>query len=711
MTILPPQVIGSLSPCSSKIRLQGQFPEAQIEVIARRLDGADVTVVTGTYASAADQTFDLDPGVTLQPRWVIRAFQTYDGETSPDQDQGIEVMNEPHFPTEIHPLTWISHPYACGRCIRLGGAIPGGVAIVTDDSGTVLGRGMAIDTLVRLTLNRPIRLGERLHVRHEACGIMGRTRSGREESESAEATQPPDELPPPQILDPLIVCGNRVYLGDVYEGASVTLTRSGLRDRHLCNTKPGRDPYFELGAETLEAGEAITIRQAFPECQPSVDEGEALRDVEPANTLPTPKVEGPVCEGSQHVIVDQLVPEAEVRLINNGREYRASAPAASFAYPIPEPGLEEGMLTVVQKLCEMETETEVEVISCVPPERPVITPPYACATRVHVSNVQRHARLRIHSNRRGWIGDTVACEEEVLVPVPALIPYESLRASTTIGGVGMESLSVPVRLLTGADPLVIQGIILNTDRIITVAHVIPGAVIEIFVNGEFRCSAISGRVRSENGSTVVMEVPIVGELNEQDAVTVRQHFCGREFGISSAVNVRRCRGRIQVGLRCLDEMLLGHLRYQTQWMGRLFRHHEFDVIIVDERTVEFEPTSIECGSTEWNHLRQHRENLGANDIGVYMVEAILPPGSAGGCHIPGARDVLVERPRAIGDEPWTMAHEVGHVLGLSHVGGAERLMYPGRRGWDAPNPTNDFDTALTEDEKRIMETSPYTYPC
>ena len=64
-----------------------------------------------------------------------------------------------------------------------------------------------------------------------------------------------------------------------------------------------------------------------------------------------------------------------------------------------------------------------------------------------------------------------------------------------------------------------------------------------------------------------------------------------------------------------------------------------------------------------NQLFNNRNNVGANDIVVYFVRSTVPPSN--GCATspsgrPGA--VVVQ-----GASTWTMAHEVGHVLGLRHV--------------------------------------------
>ena len=68
-------------------------------------------------------------------------------------------------------------------------------------------------------------------------------------------------------------------------------------------------------------------------------------------------------------------------------------------------------------------------------------------------------------------------------------------------------------------------------------------------------------------------------------------------------------------------------------------------------------------TNEQNQLFNNRNNVGTNELVVYMVRATNPPFN--GCassptNRPGA---IVVRTASL----WTLAHEVGHVLGLPHV--------------------------------------------
>jgi hypothetical protein len=75
-------------------------------------------------------------------------------------------------------------------------------------------------------------------------------------------------------------------------------------------------------------------------------------------------------------------------------------------------------------------------------------------------------------------------------------------------------------------------------------------------------------------------------------------------------------------------------------------------------------------TAEQTQLFANRNNASPNDIVVYFVRSTVPPFN--GCAaFPAGRPGAVV---AQGATVWTMAHEVGHVLGLSHVSDNNRLM-------------------------------------
>ena len=68
-------------------------------------------------------------------------------------------------------------------------------------------------------------------------------------------------------------------------------------------------------------------------------------------------------------------------------------------------------------------------------------------------------------------------------------------------------------------------------------------------------------------------------------------------------------------------------------------------------------------TAEQNDLFGNRANAGPNDVVVYFVRSTVPPSNGCAAHPAGRPGAVV----AQGASRWTLAHEVGHVLGLRHV--------------------------------------------
>lgn len=118
---------------------------------------------------------------------------------------------------------------------------------------------------------------------------------------------------------------------------------------------------------------------------------------------------------------------------------------------------------------------------------------------------------------------------------------------------------------------------------------------------------------------------------------------------------------------------------------------EFEVVEVGSC---IEPTD------EQRALFQHRKNVGPRDVVVYVVESLDPILLGCASHPPDRPGVIVAQ---FADE-WTVAHEVGHVLGLNHVSDSNRLMTDNGT-IRITNPPPDL-VAL---EASAMLESPYTF--
>jgi len=93
-------------------------------------------------------------------------------------------------------------------------------------------------------------------------------------------------------------------------------------------------------------------------------------------------------------------------------------------------------------------------------------------------------------------------------------------------------------------------------------------------------------------------------------------------------------------------------------------------------------------TAEQTTLFANRNTVGANDMVVYFVRSTVPPFNGCAAHPAGRPGAAVVQ----GATQWTLAHELGHVLGLNHVNDNNRLMTGNGTG-NITNPPPDIINA------------------
>lgn len=104
-------------------------------------------------------------------------------------------------------------------------------------------------------------------------------------------------------------------------------------------------------------------------------------------------------------------------------------------------------------------------------------------------------------------------------------------------------------------------------------------------------------------------------------------------------------------------------------------------------------------TAEQNSLFSFRNFAGINDVVVYFVRSTVPPSNGCAAHPAGKPGAVVTQNAT----QWTLAHEVGHVLGLKHVNDNNRLMTENGTSNITNPPPN-----LSSSESATMVASPFT---
>jgi hypothetical protein len=559
--LLPPRVKGPVSECSTHIRVQGQFPGATVEVVDTT---SGIVVATGPPAGSPDELFGKVSA--LVPGRKLAARQKLGADTSGLSVDTVEVQKKPN---PVGPVAFVTPLMECVRCLYLEGLVPG-AKVEVRDSGVVIGTGQSHDGVARLHLSAAIHPGSAIEGQQTACGVAG------------TVTHPPGPLPPPWgkgprvlpppiVEDPLVECGQRVTISGVYPGATVDLNRSAGPDLSACFDLPslwfGVYPHLTLG-------ETITARQRYTHCDVIGQWSDPPVVVGLLEPVPIPEIKGSLCKGGTSVTVCNLKAGARIRITVaphhhggfpvGGTVYEAYAPEdGCFDFPFPAPGLPgDSDVYATQEMCgKTSNPSNVVFVDPAPgvlPTPKIMEPLFECSTVVRVENLHLGSRVYVVSEQVGEIGQKQVFNAEEDIDVAPMLnagpPADRIHAyAIGCGLTSPESAKATVNKLPSLRPPKVAEPLYSCQSYVKVIDVVPGAWVDVHVNGQWRGRKKAGKKE--------VDVPLqVGKLAVGDEVTARQSLCGRMTELSHPpVRVLRFDGRwFRVGGDKKSEILAVH---------------------------------------------------------------------------------------------------------------------------------------------------------
>jgi hypothetical protein len=573
--LLPPRIKGPVSECSTHIWVQSQFPGATVEVVDTTTGSV---VATGPPATSADELFPVTGA--LVPGHKLAARQTLGADASGLSADTVEVQS---LPNPVGPVSFVTPLMECARCLWLQGLVPGATVEVRD-GGAVIGTGQSYDGVARVHLSNPIHAGSAIEGQQTACGVAGAVTHPPGPLPPAVSRQQ-RMLPPPTVEDPLVECSQRVTVGDVFPGATVELNRSGGPSLSACFDLPSL--WFGVNPH-LSVGETVTARQRYPECE-QISPWSTPVVVDPLEPVPIPTIKGPLCKGGTNVTVCGLKAGARVRITVaphphhggfpvGGTVYEAYAPEdGCFDFTFAAPGLPgDSVVYATQELCGRQSEPSnlvpVDPVPASLPTPKVTEPLFECATVVHVENLHPGSRVYVVSAAVGEIGQKqVFNTEEDVTVAPLLAAGDKIHAYAI--GCGMtspNSAQVTVKQLDRLRPPKVAEPLYSCQTHVKVTDVVPGAWVDIYVNGQWRGRAKAGKTE--------VDVPVqVGKLEVDDLVTARQSLCDQMSEPGQPVHVQKFDGRwFRVGGDDKSEILAVHAALLPTGQIVIFAGDQYD---------------------------------------------------------------------------------------------------------------------------------------
>ena len=573
MPLLPPRVRGPVSECSTFIRVQSQLAGADVEVLDQTSG-----VVIAALATAPGGDAWIPVVGPIAAGMELAARQRLGME---DSDPSAETVQVQASPNPMTPVNFATPVFRCGECVWIDGAVPGADVTVTQ-GGAVIGTGRSVDGTARVGLTSPIAPLGAVEAYQEACGKLGPSSQGTGPLRPDQAGQD-RRLAPPSVAAPLLECSQQVTVSGVVPGATVELERSAGPNVLACFDQPSL--YFGVNP-ALAVGETVRAIQRMPSCEMVSDWSEPVV-VDELEPVPVPSLSAPLCAGGTAVTVCGLLGGALVKVTIapghlhggfpvGGETYLATAPESGcFTFALANGLPADSVVYATQELCGRTSDpsnfVHVDPAPASLPTPRIDRPLFECATVVHVFDLAASGRVYVVSRTLGVVGEApiIAGEQDVAV-APMLIADDEIFAFVI--GCGLrsgDSEPVPVEHFSDPRPPRVDDPVFTCETAVGVGDVVPGARVDVFVNGVWRGSAATGTTHADVG--------VSGRLHAGDRVTATQALCGRPSRESRPVIVTVFAGRwFRVGGDDHSQILAVHAALTPSGRIVIFAGDQYD---------------------------------------------------------------------------------------------------------------------------------------
>lgn len=344
MPLGSPNIVGPVTPCCDRVRVQGQFSGSRVRVF---VEGDPVPIGDATVPWS-DYEITIDRSRLVVGKRLV-ASQESGAETSQLSPKGVKIE-----PPAFGAVKFEKPPYVCGRSVllqvdanpKVGAAAGSRVEIW--QGGTKLGTGTTVGTLCRVEFDPGMRVvgGAPLDAFQFIC-TSGTPQKSTSELPLTPPLVPVRKMPPVTIDGPIEECVRLITVRQIVPGAVLRIFRSGsvIFDRPV-----PLDEESVFVATGFSASEEIVAEQTMVMCEFATSDPNKVAVI-PLVGLTRPRIDGPLCDGPGKVTVSRLKPGASVILFADGVEigrWEASNTTIDLDLAVPNPP---ATLTAQQRLC------------------------------------------------------------------------------------------------------------------------------------------------------------------------------------------------------------------------------------------------------------------------------------------------------------------------------------------------------------------------